>query len=409
MTTTTIQLKLDCKNHTIKAIPTVWPCKAWKLTRKIIAQLPSTLTDDYANFDICGVYLLVSSCAVYVGEAEQVISRFKQHHAKPPFDWSTAIAFVSKEELLEKSHIKYLEHEIYQMLKKIGKYEIKNTSTPTKSHVSDEDTMQTYLENIMHLAEVLGFDGLIESETEEKTTLANANKVPETPEPENKKCGKNLKNEDEEFPFKVGKVMTHAFREALSMGILTDDIGFLMSKDAGKLFKTRGYAVVVSGDKPKKDQSGIQRFSTEPIAYKGTNYWLTTQVYKEGLPSILSYLDAHGMSRDEVIDLCQKGEAAKHEKKAKEEINETFFEYLRRIMCKNSASSYSSSFRALEKKLMESKIISKPLSANISSDTLNAVREYVSSDTDFLAYNKMHHYSRSAAWEKFEKYLAELK
>jgi len=43
--------------------------------------------------------------SVYVGEAEQVITRFKQHHARPPFDWDIAIAFVSKEQSLEKEKL----------------------------------------------------------------------------------------------------------------------------------------------------------------------------------------------------------------------------------------------------------------------------------------------------------------
>lgn len=409
MSVTTIQLKLDIKNHSKKAIPTVWPCKAWKLTRKSIAELHSPLNGDYADFDICGVYLLLAPDAVYVGEAEQVISRFKQHHSKPPLDWSTAIAFVSKEESFEKSHIKYLEHEIFQRLKKIGRYKIANTSTPRRSHVSDEDTMRTYLDNIINLADVLGFDGLIETAAEEEAISVSLYKKSENAEIANKKEKEPSLSEDGEFPFKVGKVMAYAFRAALSRGILTKDIDFLMSSDASRLFKTRGNTVIALGDKPKKDKKGIQRFSTTPVVCDDTTYWLTTQVYKEGLPAILTYLSAHGMSRDEVIDLCQKGELTNLSPKEKEEKKETFLDYLKRTMCKNSASSYSSSFRALEKKLLECKIITKPLSVDISIDTLDAVREYVSSNSDFLAYNKVHHYSRSAAWVKFEKYLEGIK
>ena len=409
MGATTIQLKFDPENHSIKATPTVWPCKAWKLPRNVVAKLPSVLSEDYEKFDICGVYLLISSKSVYVGEAEQVITRFKQHHARPPFDWDIAIAFVSKEQSLEKSHIKYLEHEIYQLLKAGGNCDIKNTSTPTRSHVSDEETMQFYLENIVHLTEVLGFERLFllprndnSAEDIDKKAL-----IPNAVNNETEQI--NLNVAERNFPFKIGRVMTFAFRKALADGLLNDDLEFLQSPEASKQFRTRGYPVIlVSKVRPERIQNAF-RFAKEPVSLNGKKYWITTQVYKDGLAPLLAYLEQHGMPSAKVIDLCQNGKQEPNTvisaSPAPQSCFASFKDYLQKTMCKNSASSYASSFKDLERILISSGIISSPLLEKIHTDVLEKIREYVSTNRDFCQYNKMRHYSLSAAWKKFEEYI----
>ena len=403
MGATTIQLKFDPENHSIKVIPTVWPCKAWKMPRDVVAQLPSGLSGDYVTFDICGVYLLISSNSVYVGEAEQVITRLKQHHASPIFDWDIAIAFVSKEQSLEKAHIKYLEHEIYQRLKMTGNYENKNTSTPTKSHVNDEDTMQFYLENIVHLTEMLGFERLFSSRRKDAPEMdASGKDMADT----NDEKGDSHSASSAEFPFKIGQVMALAFRKALVSGLLNDDLKFLKSPEASKQFKTRGYPVIlVSKTRPEP----AKRFAKEPVSLNGEKYWITTQVYKEGLDPLLAYLEQHGMPKAKVIELCrnekQTAKTATPAAPATQSCFEAFKNYLQKTMCKNSASSYASSFKDLERILMSSGIISSPLSEDISPDVLGKIRTFVSSDKDFCKYNQERHHSRSAAWKKFEEYI----
>ncbi len=406
----TIQLKFDPENHSIKAIPTVWPCKAWKIPRDVVAQLPSGLSGDYVTFDICGVYLLISSNSVYVGEAEQVITRFKQHHARPPFDWDIAIVFVSKEQSLEKSHIKYLEHEIYQRLKAVGNYEIKNTSTPTRSHVSDEETMHFYLENIVHLTEILGFERLFSSQRKNNSE-ADAVRNVIAPNDARKEMGQNHSASLEDFPFKIGKVMAFAFREALATGLLNDDLEFLKTSEASKLFKTRGFPVILLAKTRPAPIQKASRFAEKPVLLEGEKYWITTQVYKEGLAPLLAYLEQHGMSKTKVIELCRNGKRVPSTitpaTRAPQSCFASFKDYLQKTMCKNSASSYASSFKDLERILMSSGIISSPLSENISPDVLKKIRDFVVSDADFCKYNKVRHHSRSAAWKKFEEYIVQ--
>ena len=63
-----------------------------------------------------GVYFLAGvdpetdQPSLYIGEAENVKKRIRQHQSKD--DWSQVIAFISKDENLTKSHIRYLEGEL---------------------------------------------------------------------------------------------------------------------------------------------------------------------------------------------------------------------------------------------------------------------------------------------------------
>lgn len=69
-----------------------------------------------------GVYFLAGvdpetdQPSLYIGEAENVRKRIRQHQSKD--DWSQVIAFNSKDENLTKSHIRYLEGELIRRVKK---------------------------------------------------------------------------------------------------------------------------------------------------------------------------------------------------------------------------------------------------------------------------------------------------
>ncbi len=235
-----------------------------------------------------------------------------------------------------------------------------------------------------------------DSETEQKTTEKSTTSSIE-------------KNKlEEEFPFKIGLVMRSAFREALSRGLLNSDLSFLESNDACKLFKTRGYKVVVCSASRPNPTHGVNRFAKDPVILNGQNYWITTQVYKEGLPALLSYLEMHGMSKSDVVAIC-KGEKTEATTVIKEHPAEfSFRDFLRKTMCRSSASSYASSFKDLENILLKARLISSPLSSKLKPEDIESIRVFLSSDKDFVQYNKEHHYSLSASWKKFEEYLTSL-
>lgn len=108
-----------------------------------------------------GVYLLIGVDSqdglpiAYIGEAEVVSDRIKQHKSKDY--WNSVIAFVSKDENLTKAHIRYLEGRIIDQATSIGRYKIANAKA-SGSHLpeSDQQDMEVFLERIAQLLPVLG-------------------------------------------------------------------------------------------------------------------------------------------------------------------------------------------------------------------------------------------------------------
>jgi hypothetical protein len=134
-----------------------WSGKAYKIPRIKIKDC--TDRNDLAN---TGVYMLFGkdesgNDQVYIGEAEEILKRLNQHLTQKDF-WNESIVFVSKDENLNKAHIKYMENRLYQIAKDVGRYKIDNVSTPTQSAISESDRaeMEEFISNIRLLVNTLG-------------------------------------------------------------------------------------------------------------------------------------------------------------------------------------------------------------------------------------------------------------
>ncbi|PYJ80251.1 MAG: DUF4357 domain-containing protein [Verrucomicrobia bacterium] len=115
------------------------------------------------EIDQAGVYFLVGTDAqsnkpkAYIGEAEDVGKRLKQQREKE--FWVQAIVFVSKDENLTKSHIRYLEGRLIAEAAKIGRFELENDQTSgAKLPEADREDMEVFLTRISQLLPVLGCD-----------------------------------------------------------------------------------------------------------------------------------------------------------------------------------------------------------------------------------------------------------
>lgn len=113
-----------------------------------------------------GVYFLLGedeqtgNQAAYIGEAEVVRDRLKQHTSKG--FWIHVIVFVSQGENLTKSHIKYLEGRIIEEASEIGRFTILNSvSSGAKLPESDCQDMEVFLDRVRQLLPVLGCDLLV--------------------------------------------------------------------------------------------------------------------------------------------------------------------------------------------------------------------------------------------------------
>ena len=127
-----------------------------------------------------GIYLLTGidpisgGPAVYIGEAESIQSRLKQHLEKD--FWNHVVYFTSKDENLTKSHIRYLEGRVIELAKLAGRASLTNSQAATsKLPESDRADMEIFLEKIEQLLPALGVEVLVPiaaaPESKEETRL----------------------------------------------------------------------------------------------------------------------------------------------------------------------------------------------------------------------------------------------
>lgn len=111
------------------------------------------------------VYLLIRSSAdddlpeIYVGESDDFSQRYAS--GKFPIEFDTFLIFTSKDDNLTRAHVKWLERELWSILKgNSGKVVVANANKPTSSNLPRADiaTMQTYLGNMIYVLEALGYD-----------------------------------------------------------------------------------------------------------------------------------------------------------------------------------------------------------------------------------------------------------
>ena len=134
-----------------------WAGKAYKIPRINIRNC-----SDREDLVKTGVYLLFGkdeedTDQVYIGEAESILKRLNQHLTEKDF-WNETIIFISKDENLNKAHIKYLENRLYEIARSAKRYKTVNTNTPTQSSLSESDreAMEEFIENIKMLVNTLG-------------------------------------------------------------------------------------------------------------------------------------------------------------------------------------------------------------------------------------------------------------
>jgi len=134
-----------------------WTGKAYKIPRIKVKDC-----SDRVDLQSTGVYLLFGRNdegkeQVYIGEAESTLKRLNQHLNQKDF-WNETIVFISKDENLNKAHIKYIENRLHDIAKEANRYIIENSTTPTQSSISESDRaeMEEFIDNIKMLVNTLG-------------------------------------------------------------------------------------------------------------------------------------------------------------------------------------------------------------------------------------------------------------
>ena len=134
-------------------------------TGKAIAAPRTELEELLAREELnkAGVYILIGSDPqtnaprAYIGEAEVIRERLKQHKSKE--FWVSAIVFVSKDENLTKAHVRHLENRLLSEATRIGRFALEqNQAGGSRLPESDREDMEVFLSRIQQLLPVLGSD-----------------------------------------------------------------------------------------------------------------------------------------------------------------------------------------------------------------------------------------------------------
>ncbi|TQD39084.1 GIY-YIG nuclease family protein [Haloflavibacter putidus] len=112
---------------------------------------------------------------IYIGEAENIRVRLKQHLSDPNKDFKELIFFVSKDELLTKTQIRYLESRLVQLSIEAKTAQIDNGNSPSLPtlHEADISDMEYFLEQIKLILPLMGFKFLIPSTVREEKIEKN--------------------------------------------------------------------------------------------------------------------------------------------------------------------------------------------------------------------------------------------
>ena len=135
-----------------------WNGRVYKVARSELSLFSSR--KDANN---TGIYFLFgkdesNKDTVYIGEAEKVSDRLKQHLNDVNY-WNDCIAVISKDDFLNKAHVKFLENKFYNLAISSGRFVIINSTVPTLSSVSeyDEAMLEEFIDNAKLLVNTLGY------------------------------------------------------------------------------------------------------------------------------------------------------------------------------------------------------------------------------------------------------------
>lgn len=113
--------------------------------------------------DRTGVYILVGASEdgllpqIYVGEGEPVRRRLNSHYRSKDF-WEWAVFFVTKDESLNKAHVKYFEARLLELANKAKLSVIENSGSSLAPNLSEAESadVDSFLDDILTILPLLG-------------------------------------------------------------------------------------------------------------------------------------------------------------------------------------------------------------------------------------------------------------
>lgn len=124
-------------------------------------QLADALRRD--ELDRPGVYVLTGvddagNSRIYVGEADALGKRLKQHEAKD--FWTRFIAFSASDQTINKAHVRYLESRLLALAKAANQWRLENSVAPSAPPMAEADRADAdwFLDEMLVILPILGVD-----------------------------------------------------------------------------------------------------------------------------------------------------------------------------------------------------------------------------------------------------------
>jgi len=130
-----------------------WPGRAVIFPRELLGEVKGR-----KEYQQPGIYILVSSKRMYIGEGDPVGDRIDTHVKSKDF-WRRGIFFTAEGGRLNKAHVQHLESRLIAMAKLAKRVGLDNANQPTVPALSEEDHAFTenFLREVLLMLPILGF------------------------------------------------------------------------------------------------------------------------------------------------------------------------------------------------------------------------------------------------------------
>lgn len=153
------KITLYLENGTLDGLINISESDGWDFGGELYScprdKIDELLNDD--SVDKVGVYLLLSTRQVYVGQATDLRSRIKQHKLSKDW-WERVILLTSKKDELNQSHITYLEAALIQKATDCGTIDIENKTKGNKHNLDKYEMklLDQFLDEAYFVLELIG-------------------------------------------------------------------------------------------------------------------------------------------------------------------------------------------------------------------------------------------------------------
>lgn len=153
------EIKLFLQSGTLDGLVNISESDGWDKGGELYS-CPRSKIQDILDGDAIGksgVYLLLSSSKVYVGQSVDLKQRIQQHNLQKDW-WERAIVLTTKQDVLNQSEITYLEACLIERAKECKTLDCDNHTSGNKHNLSKYDTtiLDQYLDEAYFVLELIG-------------------------------------------------------------------------------------------------------------------------------------------------------------------------------------------------------------------------------------------------------------